>query len=78
LLWTGSRSGRPFSANITHAFRHIHSSDESGIVLEGKIINEKETEIMEGMYLFISASVEHGPMNVPDGCVLLVHSSGHK
>jgi quercetin dioxygenase-like cupin family protein len=61
-----------------HAPRHTHPSDESGIVLEGKTINEKGTEIKEGMYFFIPAGVEHGPMNVPDGCVLLVHSSGRR
>ena len=58
--------------------KHTHSSDESGIVLEGKAINERGTEIKEGMYFFIAAGVEHGPMNVPEGCVLLIHSSGRK
>lgn len=55
--------------------RHTHPSDESGIVLEGKTINEKGTEIKKGMYFFIPAEVEHGPMNAPEGCVLLIHSS---
>jgi quercetin dioxygenase-like cupin family protein len=58
--------------------RHTHPSDESGIVLEGKTINETGTEIKEGMYFFIPAGVEHGPMNVPDGCTILIHSSGRK
>jgi anti-sigma factor ChrR (cupin superfamily) len=61
-----------------HTPRHTHPSDESGIVLEGRTINEKGNEIKEGMYFFIPAGVEHDPMNVPDGCVLLIHSSGRK
>jgi quercetin dioxygenase-like cupin family protein len=56
--------------------KHTHPSDESGMVLEGKTVNEKGTEIKKGMYFFIPAGVEHGPMDVPDGCVLLIHSSG--
>ena len=59
-----------------HAPRHTHPSDESGIVLEGRTVNEKGTEVKEGMYFFIPAGVEYGPMNAPDGCVLLIHSSG--
>jgi anti-sigma factor ChrR (cupin superfamily) len=59
-----------------HASKHTHHSDESGIVLEGKVVNEKGTEIKRGMHFFIPAGVEHGPMDVPDGCVLFIHSSG--
>jgi quercetin dioxygenase-like cupin family protein len=58
--------------------RHTHPTDESGIVLEGKTINEKGTEITQGMYFFIPAGVEHGPMNAPDGCTILIHSGGRK
>jgi quercetin dioxygenase-like cupin family protein len=61
-----------------HAPRHTHPSDESGIVLEGRTVNEKGTEIKAGMYFFIPAGVEHGPMNAPDGCVLLIHSTSRK
>jgi quercetin dioxygenase-like cupin family protein len=59
-----------------HAPKHTHPSDESGIVLEGKAVDEKGIEIKRGMHFFIPAGVEHGPMDVPDGCVLFIHSSG--
>jgi len=58
-----------------HAPKHTHPSDESGIVLEGKVVDEKGTKIKRGMYFFIPAGVEHGPINAPDGCVLFIHSS---
>jgi len=61
-----------------HAPKHTHPSDENAIVLEGKAIGEKGTEIKKGMYFFIPANVEHGPTDIPDGCVLFIHFSGHK
>jgi len=61
-----------------HAPKHTHPSDESGIVLEGKAVDEKGTEIKRGMYFFIPAGVEHGPIDAPDGCVLFIHSSGRR
>ena len=59
-----------------HAPRHTHPSDESGIVLEGKVVDEKGIDIKMGVYFFIPAGVEHGPIDAPEGCVLFIHSSG--
>jgi len=62
-------------------FRHPrekHSLDESGVVLEGKAVDDKGTEIKRGMYYFIPAGVEHGPFSTPEGCIIFIHLSPPK
>jgi len=61
-----------------HGSKHTHPSDESAIVLEGRAVGEKGAEIKRGMYFFIPAGVEHGSIDVPEGCVLFIHFSGRR
>lgn len=61
-----------------HYPKHRHSSDESGVVLEGEVIDDKGAEIKRGMYYYITAGVEHGPFSTHEGYTLLIHFSGPK
>jgi len=58
-----------------HEPKHKHPSDNFGMVLEGRLVDEKGNEIKKGMYLFTPAGVEHA-FHAPEGCVLFGYSNG--
>lgn len=59
-----------------HERKHTDRSDCHVIVLEGKLVDEKGNEIKKVMYWFVPAGVEHGPIDVPEGCVLFAYING--
>ncbi len=60
-----------------HESKVTHPSDEVGMVLEGKWVDERGNEIKKGMYWFIPAGVEHGcTVDAPEGCVVFVYFNG--
>jgi len=59
-----------------HEAKHTHPSDAHELVLEGKLVDEKGNEIKKGMYRFVPAGVEHGTLDVPEGCVVFVYVNG--
>jgi len=73
---TGAMAGLIKLDKSFHEPKHIHPSDYYAIVLEGKVVDEKENKIKRGMYIFIPAGVEHGVLDVPEGCVLFIQRNG--
>jgi len=56
-----------------HEARHKHPCDCFITVLEGEGMVFDGKKVKKGMYFFTPAGVEHGPLNAPEGCVLLIH-----
>ncbi len=59
-----------------HETRHTHPSDNFFTFLEGERIVFEGKKVKKGMYFFTPAGVEHGPLDVPEGCVLFAYFNG--
>ena len=59
-----------------HEPKHTHPSDNFFTFLEGEGIVFEGNKVKKGMYFFTPAGVEHGPLDVPEGCILFAHFNG--
>ncbi len=60
-----------------HSPKHKDPYGVHIMVLEGGgVVDEKGTEVKKGMYWFIPAGVEHGPIDMPEGCLAFIYFTG--